>query len=325
MKTPSNRAKTLAGSVQSHSNATVSQPSLPPWLLIAGIVLFLLVVGFILVVGSSKDLGFSKSIIVIPLHGSISPTPDALSPDSLSTQEIVDALKEANENPSIGAILLDIQSPGGSIVATKQIVSQIRHTQKPVVAWIGDLGASGAYYSAAAAQFVMADADSITGSIGVIGMFTNVEGLLEKIGVKVKIVKEGKFKSIGSPFKEMTTEEEKLLQTLLHDAFLNFKNDIREFRGEKLDAKKFEEVTDGRVLSGSQALQAGLIDQLGTREEAIQKAAELASIPGKPKVETVSKPLPSLLDFFFNAGTSFGRGFKNSFSFSAESFIQARS
>ncbi len=297
-----------------------------PWLLlVVGMVLFLLIGIVFSVVFFSKDWGTKNTVLVIPLQGTISSGSDSAYSQQLSTQEIVDSLKEADENPSVAAVLLDIESPGGSIVATKQIVAQIRETKKPVVSRIGDLGASGAYYAAAASDFVIADSDSITGSIGVISMFLNLEGLLEKIGVKAKIVKEGKFKAIGSPFQEMTPEEEKLLQVMLHDAFLNFKKDIRDFRGEKLDSGQFDEITDGRILSGSQALKAGLIDELGTREQAIQKAAGMGGISGKPTVETVSKSLPSLLDLFLSAGLSFGKGIQSSFLVSSsEPVIQAR-
>ncbi len=297
-----------------------------PWLLlVAGIVLVLLIEIVFSLVFFLKDWGPKNTVLVIPLQGTISSGSDSSYSQSLSTQEIVDSLKDADENPSVAAILLDIESPGGSIVATKQIVAQIREAKKPVVVWIGELGASGAYYAAAASDFVIADSDSITGSIGVISMFLNLEGLLEKIGVKAKIVKEGKFKAIGSPFQEMTPEEEKLLQVLLHDAFLNFKKDIRDFRGNKLDSRQFDEITDGRILSGSQALKAGLIDGLGTREQAIQKAAEMGGISGKPIIKSVSRPFPSLLDLFLRAGLSFGKGIQSGFSVSSsEPVIQAR-
>lgn len=297
----------------------------PGWLLIVGIGIALLIGIVALLAVFSAGWSPKSTVLVIPLQGTISSDSDSTYSQQLSTQEIVDSLKEADEDPSVAAVLLDIESPGGSIVATKQIVAQIRETKKPVVSRIGDLGASGAYYAAAASDFVIADSDSLTGSIGVISMFLNLEGLLEKIGVKAKIVKEGKFKAIGSPFQEMTPEEEKLLQVLLHDAFLNFKKDIRDFRGEKLDSGQFDEITDGRILSGSQALKAGLIDGLGTREQAIQKAAEMGGITGKPAIESVSKSLPSLFDLFLRAGLSFGKGMQNSFSpLSSEPVIQAR-
>lgn len=301
-----------------------AKESIPRWIWGGGLALgiVLLLIGVMAFSGAG---GFEKTVEIIPIHGTIDFQPENLS-DSLSSDEIVQELKTADKNPSVAAILLDIQSPGGSVVATHQIVSQIRKTNKPVVAWIGDLGASGAYYSAAAADVILADPDSITGSIGVISLFPNVEGLLQKIGVKVTVLKEGKFKAIGSPFQDLSAEEQNLLQTLLHDAFLNFKKDIQSFRGEKLNERQFNEIADGRILSGTQALHAGLIDGLGTKEEAIQKAAALGGIAGEPAVHTISKPAPSLLDFFLKAGVFFGNGFRTSITGAANSQtpIQAR-
>lgn len=281
---------------------------------VAGLILVLvLVFGLLALVGLNDAVSFGDTVRVIPVHGEISSDGFSARTDELSSQEVVDALKDAEDDASVAAVVLDIQSPGGSIVATKQVVAQLQRMQKPVVSWIGDIGASGAYYIAAASDVVMADSDSITGSIGVIGMFVNIEGLLEKIGVKATILREGKFKAIGSPFKELTPQEEELLQTLLHDAFLNFKQDIQSFRNDKLDESGFERVTDGRILSGSQAQKVGLVDELGTREDAIQKAAELGGISGEPFVDVFAKPAPSLLDFFWSAGVSFGSGFKTGF------------
>ena len=281
-----------------------------------GLMLFFYVLGFLLASGSGGEnsaasdssntfWSFGDVIARIPIQGEIS---TASSSSSTGYMEIVDALKQADEDASVRAILLDIDSPGGSVVSTRQIVAQLRKTRKPVVAWIGEVGASGAYYSAAASTYIMADPHSITGSIGVVSLQPNVQELLQKIGVKMETIQAGKFKTIGSPFKELSEDERQILQTIIDDIFAQFKNDVKEFRGKKVNVQKFEEVADGRILSGKQALDAGLIDALGTKEEAIQKAAELGGISGEPQIQTFQEQHFSLADIFTQMGTQFGKG-----------------
>ncbi|MBU1120396.1 MAG: signal peptide peptidase SppA [archaeon] len=286
--------------------------------------LFLFVIGFLLVILIGLALlvaflflpfqdvstgGFfgAKQIALIPVKGEILSEETGFT-SFASSQKIVDALDKAENDPRVGAIFLDIDSPGGTIVATKQIVAKLRSMNKPKVAWIGESGASGAYYLAAASDFIMADEDSITGSIGVLSISPNIEGLLEKIGVKVNVLKEGNFKAMGSPFEEMTEEEEQLLQQLLSDAFSHFKRDVLELRKGKITKAEFERIADGRILSGSQAKESGLVDELGNREEAIQKAAELAGIQGKPVLKNYVER-EDVFSMFSNAGYSFGTGF----------------
>lgn len=240
----------------------------------------------------------------------------------------MDLLDSAEKDASVKVILLQINSPGGSIVATKQVVEKVREVRekKPVVSWIGDLGASGAYYIAAASDYIVADADSLTGSIGVISILPNFSGLMEKIGVKVEVLKEGRFKDLANPFGEgLSPAEKALFQALLHQAFDSFKGDVLEFRGDKLDAKKFEQVADGRILSGSQALEAGLIDELGSRQQAIRIAGERGHLPGEPSVRFYSKETGSFLELFSQAGAFFGKGLQSSFSLPSSPIPEIRS
>jgi len=261
---------------------------------------------------SGNFFSFGQSIAVIPIKGEIVSEPSSFSP-YLSSQEIIDSIDAAENDPSISAILLDIDSPGGAIVPTKQVVAKLRETKKPKVAWIADIGTSGAYYIASASDFIMADEDSITGSIGVISIAPDINGLMEKLGVKVKILKEGKYKALGNPFQELSAEEEQIIQEILNDAFSHFKRDVLKFRAGKISQEKFESVADGRILSGSQAKKAGLIDALGTRDKAILKAGELAGIKGEPAIKEYSKTQFSFSDLFSQAGYSFGSGFITAF------------
>jgi len=262
---------------------------------------------------SSSSRSFSLfnagEIAVIPIQGEIS---SATSRDTIGYADVILALDDAENDPSISVIFLDIESGGGSVVSSKQIVDKIRDVNKPIVSWIGDVGASGAYYIAASTDYVMADADSITGSIGVISMQPNVEELMQKIGVKMNTIKTGELKDIGSPFSEMSDDEKIVLQGIVQEAFDSFVNDVKQFRGEKLDAEKFNTILDGRIVSGRQAYAIGLIDETLSREKALARAAEAASMSGKPALRYYLQHTPSLWDVLFNAGASFGKGIASS-------------
>ncbi len=280
------------------------------FLLVFYVVMFL-VGGFALSSNASSEGGgrfsfFSGAgVAIIPIHGEIS---GGTSSDSVGYPDVVAALDDAENDPAIRVIFLDISSGGGSVVASKQIVSKVREVNKPVVSWIGEVGASGAYYIAASSDYILADSDSITGSIGVISMQPNVEELMQKIGVKMNVIKTGELKDIGSPFSEMSDKEKEVLQAIVQQAFESFKNDVQSFRGDKLNLTKFSEILDGRILSGKQAMEMGLIDETGTREQAIAKAAAIGEIDGKPTRHYYLERKGTLWDLLFSAGASFGKG-----------------
>jgi len=278
---------------------------------IALIAVLLLSFFIAILVGSAigKGLSMQKEIAVIPITGEISSASNSFS-TALSSSEIADKIEGAEDDPRIGAILLDIDSGGGAVVATKNIVAKIRSAKKPTVAYINDIGASGAYYVASATSYIIADEDSLTGSIGVLSIIENYQGLLEKIGVDVNVLRAGENKAMANPFEEITEEQKQMLQSILDESFSHFKRDIMEYRSGKLDYRLFSEISDGRILSGTQALKIGLIDKTGTRQDAIDKAAELAGISGKPVLRAYSKKDFSFSDLFANAGYSFGFGFK---------------
>ncbi len=275
----------------------------------------LLLAAALALVFSFQNLSFLPGqIAVIPVKGEIVSSSDPFF-SSPSVRDTIELIELAEQDPSVSAVMLEIDSPGGTIVASKELVRAIRRTEKPVVAFISEVGASGAYYAASASDLVVADPDSITGSIGVISVSPNLEGLLEKIGVKMKILKEGEFKDLGSPFKEMSEQEEEILQEILSQAFESFKGDVLEFRKGKLNPKEFEEVADGRILSGRQAKAFGLVDVLGGRGTALKEAAMLAGIEGKPREKELKKKTRfDLFNVFANAGFAFGSGFRHSLS-----------
>ncbi len=288
---------------------------------IAIAVIFILFIGLVLLIGTAgSGKLFSQTVAIIPIKGEISSQPSDYF--SYSTDELVEQIKQMDDDPSVAAILLDIDSPGGTVVGTKQVVHQLRQTQKPVIAYIGEMGASAGYYIASATDYVICDEDSLTGSIGVISMYPDLNGLMDKLGIRMTVYKAGENKDMGSPFREPTVEEQRIFQSLLDETFQHFKRDVLAFRGDKINSSRFEQIADGRVLSGTQAQQIGLVDELGTREYAIQKAAELGEITGEPEIYQVTKPPITLFDLFSSAGYSFGAGFQNSFVASPQTMVR---
>ncbi len=287
-------------------------------LLIGGIFLALLVLLVLFLVFSFPSSSIlQKEVAIIPLKGEISSeSSGGFGSTYYSSQEIVDLLEDAKNDPAIGVIFLDIDSGGGSVVASKQIVYKVREVKqtKPVVSYIGEVGASGAYYVASAGNYIISDADSITGSIGVISIVPNVQELLEKIGVKVEIIKAGKFKAAGSPFEELSDEERQMIESIIQDTFVQFKSDVLSFRQPKLSPQVLDRVADGRILSGRQALSLNLVDELLPREQAIEKAARIGGITGKPVTQAYSKPALSIFDLFLLGGQAFGQGLRQSVS-----------
>lgn len=297
--------------------------SMRDWLVLGlAILLVIYIIGF-LVVGVSQGSGNTPrgfsfgggDIALIPIHGEIS---SQTSSSTIGYADVIAALEEADNDPSVSVIFLDIDSGGGSVVSSKQIVSKVREMEKPVVSWIGEVGASGAYYIASASDYVIADEDSITGSIGVISIQPNFTELLQKIGVQIETIKTGELKDIGSPFNAFTDQEKAVLQAIVEEAFESFTKDVRAFRGEKLNPVGFLEVLDGRILSGRQAKVIGLIDETGTREFAFLKAAELGKITGAPSIRTFFEREITLRELLFGAGASFGEGIVSSVNQKAE-------
>jgi protease-4 len=207
-------------------------------------------------------------------------------------------IRSLAETGDVKAIVLDINSPGGSVGAVQELYSQILRVRKekkiPVVALFGDVAASGGYYIAAACDKIVAHPGTLTGSIGVIFSVGNLEGLFSKVGYRVEPIKSGPHKDIGSPARPMTPEERKILQELIDDAYGQFVSAVGSGRG--LDEQKVRALADGRIYSGRQALDAGLVDVLGDSTDAVDLAAKLAKIPGKPKIKRDVEKFSDLFD-----------------------------
>ncbi len=200
-------------------------------------------------------------------------------------------IKKYADDKSIKAIVFRIDSPGGGVAPSQEIYSAIlkvrKNSNKIVVTSMGNVAASGGYYIACASDKIVANPGTLTGSIGVIMTFPNIEELMKKIGLKTEVIKSGKFKDIGSPMREFTEEEKKLLQGVIDDVYDQFVNAVADGRG--MDIQKVKELSDGRIFTGRQALEIGLVDKLGSLEDAIELAAELVGIEGKPKIVSERK------------------------------------
>lgn len=196
----------------------------------------------------------------------------------VSSEPILKYLTEFRNNPDVKSIVLRIDSPGGAVGAAQEIFQEIERTNqvKPVIASMGSMGASGGYYAALGADTIMANPGTMTGSIGVIVKFPNLEGLFEKIGYKNQVIKSGPLKDIGASDRPITEKERKLMQDLIDNVYNQFVRDVAAARS--LPEETVFKLADGRVYTGEQALELGLIDKLGNFTDAITAAAELGGL-----------------------------------------------
>jgi protease-4 len=214
----------------------------------------------------------------------------------LDPQPIVEKLIKLRKNEKVKAIVLRIDSPGGGVGPAQEIFAEVKKArkEKKVLVSMGSVAASGGYYIACGADKILANPGSITGSIGVIVESLNVEELLRKLGLRSMVVKSGKHKDLGSPLRPMTTEERKLLQGVIDSVHEQFIRAVAE--GRNLPLEKVRELADGRIFSGEQAQELGLVDELGNLEDTLAMAATLAGIRGEPEIIYPEKKRFSLLD-----------------------------
>jgi len=206
------------------------------------------------------------------------------------SKQIISQIVEFRKNDRVKAIVLKIDSPGGSVGPTQEIYREIRKTidVKPVVASIEATAASGGYYVASAAGRIFANPGSITGSIGVVMEFIRIDDLLSKVGINFEVIKSGDFKDIGSPHRELTERERELLLELMLDIKNQFIAEVA--LGRNLPEDQVRELADGRIFSGAKAKELGLVDDLGNFRDAVDAAVDMAGLVGEielvyPKVE----------------------------------------
>lgn len=202
-----------------------------------------------------------------------------------SSEDIASALREAARDPGIKAVVIRLNSPGGTAAAAQEIgneVDRLRKSGKKVVASMGDTAASGAYWIAAGTDRIVANQGSLTGSIGVIMELYDLQGLYGKIGVDTETFKSGPYKDMGSYSRSSTPEERAIFQSMIDDIYSQFVEYVAQ--GRHMDAAEVRALADGRVYTGRQAKEIGLVDQLGDFHDAVLLAGNLAGIPGEPTV-----------------------------------------
>jgi len=220
----------------------------------------------------------------------------------IDVQPVIEQLVKFTKDDSVKAIVFRIESPGGGVSPSQELYREIQRTaeKKPVVASMGSVAASGGYYIASGVQKIYANPGTITGSIGVIAQFTNFEELFKKIGFRMEVVKSGAFKDVGNPGRAMTSEEREYLQKLLDSVHQQFVRDVA--RGRRMPEEKVREIADGRIFTGEQAKEMGLVDELGGLNDAVDAAGKMAGITGEPKLVYPEKKKISLLDYLLDRG-----------------------
>jgi protease-4 len=255
--------------------------------IILGLFILLIIVSVIIVL-FQKSMPIGDRIALIHIEGLIT-----------DSKETMEELKEYVKNPAIKAIVLRIDSPGGAVAPAQEIYEEVRKAaaKKKVLVSMGSVAASGGYYIASPATRIIANPGTLTGSIGVIMEIPNIEGLMNKLGIKTEVVKSGRHKDIASIFRGIGEEERVILQGVLDNVHEQFIKAVAE--GRKMLPEDVKKIADGRVFTGEQALKIGLIDELGNLEDTVQAAAKLSGIKGEPVIVS-KKERFSLIDLIRN-------------------------
>jgi protease IV len=256
--------------------------------LVLGLVITLLFV----VSGPTGTFSLKEKIGVIPIEGAIT-----------DSGTVVSQLVEFRKDRRIRAIILRVNSPGGGVAPSQEIYREIRKTikKKRVIVSMGSVAASGGYYISSAADKIVADPGTLTGSIGVIVEFVRLQELMQKIGVDMEVLKSGEFKDIGSPYRKLTDAEKDLIQKLIVNIQKQFVEAVAQ--GRNLPIEKVREIADGRIISGSQGKELGLVDELGNFEDAVALAKTMAGIKGEVTLVYPKKPRTRLWDLLLEDGS----------------------
>jgi protease-4 len=262
------------------------------WLLLGGgaFVLLTITVLAILVSFGQNDRSqfvFGDRVQVIDIDGEL-----------VDSRDVIDQLKRYEDNRGVRAILLNIDSPGGGVVTAQEIYTEVKRLRekkdKTVVAYMSNVGASGAYYIACGANQIIANPGSIVGSIGVIAEWVNYGDLLEWAKLRETVFKTGEFKDTGSPTRALTDREKVYFQGLIDDMYIQFVEAVA--AGRKMEISDVRALADGRVFTGRDARQRKLIDATGDFQDAVELTAKLAGISGKPNLMRATRPRVTLMD-----------------------------
>ncbi len=245
---------------------------------IVGLLMFFFVLLFLIgrySGGKTGGFAFGDKIAIVEVRGVIT-----------QSAGVIEEIQHYLADDGVKAIILRVDSPGGGVGPSQEIYREIMriksNSKRKVVTSMGSVAASGGYYIACASDLIVANPGTITGSIGVVMQFSNFEELLKKIGIKGVVLKSGEHKDIGSPFREMTPEEKRIMQEVLDNVHQQFIQAVSD--GRKLERSKVAQIADGRIMTGEQAKILGLVDRLGNLQDTIDITAKMVGIEGKPNV-----------------------------------------
>ncbi|OPY86052.1 MAG: putative signal peptide peptidase SppA [Syntrophus sp. PtaU1.Bin208] len=257
-------------------------------LLILLLMFFFLIHGVTFIAGKRSTFTSTNKIGIVDVEGIIK-----------DSTEVVENLQEFGKDDSVKGVILRINSPGGGVAASQEIYDAVMELRKrkKVLASMSSVAASGGYLVACAGEKIIANPGTLTGSISAVMYFTNAEELMSKVGVKASVIKSGKYKDIGSPIREMTEEEKALLQGLVDDIYRQFIDVV--IRHRAISSETIKNVADGRIFTGRQAQQLGLVDYLGDKQYAVKMMAKLVGIQGDPVIVYPRKRYESMMDYFF--------------------------
>lgn len=266
-------------------------------------------VSSILIISFAKPMGPAgpEYVALIQLSGTISYTKSPLallSGETLTPSQVEDLVKKVESDPLARAVVLVINSPGGSAAASEEIYQMVRRLaeKRVVVAYIAEYGASGGYYISLPANEIVASPHALTGSIGAVSLVINFAELMDKLGIHAETFKSGELKDIGSAWRPMTSKERKLMQALVDSIAEIFEKRVRESRGDKI--RDWDEVLTARPYLGVQAAEIGLVDKVGSLEDAVRDARSLAGLPEEAPARWIKPRKPTLLELLLGGGES---------------------
>jgi len=256
-------------------------------LIITGLLVLLVIISLFLTL-FQKNIPLGNRLALIRIEGPI-----------IDAKDAIDEIKEYTGDKSIKAIVLRVDSPGGAVAPSQEIYEEVKKAvaKKKVVVSMGSVAASGGYYISAPATKIIANPGTLTGSIGVIMEIPNIEKLMDKIGIRTEVIKSGRHKDIASAFRSMGKEEREILQGVMDNVHEQFIRAVAE--GRKMKVEELRKIADGRIFTGEQAKTYGLVDELGTLEDAIKIAADLAGMKEEPEVVSKKDKL-SVFDILRN-------------------------
>ena len=290
-------------------------------ILIGGlIVISLLLLVLFTVMGGVSTLSSAPNgdtVAVIPLQGEIGYDSSNSSESIVTPDMIQNSISQAESDSSVSSIVIDVNSPGGSPVASEEIMNSIKSSKKPVVVWISDVGASGAYLASSSADKIIASPTSMVGSIGVIMQITDLSKYYQENGINISSIKAGQYKDMGVDYQPLTTTERNMLQWMVNQDYDHFIDIVSTNR--HLSKNYTENIAHGKIYTGTQAKKLKLVDETGGKTVALDEAAKLGGIKGSYNVITIS-PTSNLLNVInnfssmiaYSVGMGIGKDLENS-------------